>query len=497
MSREKGRKKNNKKRKLISNIIFKIIAFISIVIMLVFCLYLKKLDMIPNKYLTIGYIVVGIIYLILLAFTLPRKIKMKIKIAAAILFIAFGTICVLGIKYADKTISFVDKINDELSQKEDYSLKVLADSKLTLEGIENKKIGVYKNDNYDKVVETLKSTINKSIEIIDYDDAVEMFEDLQDGKIDAVLINGTLDSLLETELAYLKLEFKEIGIVSVPVKDSIEETIKVVDVTNTPFNIYIAGGDAWGSIDKVMNTDVNMVVSVDVKNHKLLLTSIPRDYYVVLPSKGDSAYDKLTHAGYYGVGESIKAVENLLGIEINYYAKVNFSTIEKVVDAIGGVDVHNDISFRFYEPENNMDFYFKKGDIHLTGKKALAFARERQAFNDGDVQRVKNQQKVLDAVIKKISSSKTLISNYTDILDAISKSFSTNLDTKSINRIVKLQLSDMKGWTSESQNLVGESTMGSCYSMPKYSLYIMKQDPDSVKAAGDKIREFIGEKTAE
>ena len=488
-------RKDNRKKKLISNIIFKVIAFLSIVIMLVFCVYLKKLDMIPGKYLTIGYIAVAVIYLILLALILPRKVKMKFKVIAAVFFIIFGTVCVLGIKYADKTISFIDKINDELSQKEDYSLRVLADSKLTLEDIKDKKIGVYKNDNYDKVIENLKSTVKKTVEIKDYDDAVEMFEDLQEGKLDAVLVNGTLDGLLETELAYLKLEFKEIGIVQVPVKDNIEETIKVVDVTNTPFNIYIAGGDAYGSIDKVMNTDVNMVVSVDVKNHKLLLTSIPRDYYVVLPSKGENAYDKLTHAGYYGVGESVKAIEKLLGIDINYYAKVNFSTIEKVVNAIGGVDVYSDYTFNFSDPGRNIYTSYKKGWNHLNGKQALGFARERESFNDGDVQRVKHQQKVLDAVIKKISSSKTLIANYTDILDAVSESFSTNLDSKSINRIVKMQLNDMKGWTSESQNLVGNSAMGSCYSMPKYNLYIMKQDPESVKTAGNKIREFIRENT--
>ena len=490
-----SKKKDNKKNKLIGNIVFKVIAFISIVIMLVFCVYLKKLDMIPGKYLTIGYIVIGVIYLLLLLITLPRKIKTKFKVIAAVLFVIFGTVCVLGIKYADKTISFIDKINDELAQKEDYSLRVLADSKLTLDDIKDKKIGVYKNDNYDKVIENLKSTLKKTVEIVDYDDAVEMFEDLQEEKLDAVLVNGTLDGLLETELNYLKLSFKELTVVSVPIKDNIEETIKVVDVTNTPFNIYIAGGDAYGTINKVMNTDVNMVVSVDVKNHKLLLTSIPRDYYVVLPSKGENAYDKLTHAGYYGVGESVKAIEKLLGIEINYYAKVNFSTIEKVVDAIGGVDVYSDYTFKFADPSRGIYASFQKGWNHLNGKQALGFARERESFKDGDVQRVKHQQKVLDAVIKKISSSKTLIANYTDILDAVSSSFSTNLDTKSINRIVKMQLNDMKGWESESQNLVGTSAMGSCYSMPKYNLYIMKQDSESVKTAGDKIREFIGEKT--
>ena len=241
-----------------------------------------------------------------------------------------------------------------------------------------------------------------------------------------------------------------------------------------------------------MNTDVNMVVSMDVKNHKILLTSIPRDYYVLLAGMGDNAYDKLTHAGYYGVEESVKTVEKLLDTDINYYAKVNFSTIEKVVDAIDGIEVDSDYAFRFYEPENGMDFTFTKGKNQLNGKRALAFARERQVFMDGDVQRVKNQQKVISAIIEKITSSKTLIGNYTDLLDAISSSFVTNLDPKSINRIVQMQLSDMRGWTLESQNLDGyDSSSTSCYSIPYINLYVMKQDENSVKNASEMIKNFL------
>ena len=241
-----------------------------------------------------------------------------------------------------------------------------------------------------------------------------------------------------------------------------------------------------------MNTDVNMVVTIDPKSHKILLTSIPRDYYVVLPSKGEDVYDKLTHAGYYGVQESVKAVEKLLDIEINYYAKVNFSTIEKIVDAIGGIEVNSDYSFRFADDWNNMFFSYRKGINKLNGRQALGFARERSSFHDGDVQRVKNQQKVISAIIDKVTSTKTIISNYTSLLDAISKSFATNLDKKSINRLVKMQLNDMRGWDIESQNLVGHSsTSTKCFSIPNLSLYVMKRDEDSVKNASDKIKEFL------
>ncbi len=482
-------KKVNKKNKLITNIIFKLIAFISIVIMLIFCMYIYKLGVLPTKYLTLIYVGIGLIYAILLAIVLPRNIKSKIKGVAAVFFVIFGLVSFFGIKYADKTIEFFGEITKELVQTEDYTLKVLETSDLTLETIKDKKIGIYKNDSFDDVVKNLKSTLKKTIEVVEYDDVVKMFDDLQEGTIDVVLINGTIENLLETdEFKAMDLKLKDIGTVAVPVKGDTEEIVKVVDVTNTPFNIYIAGGDAYGSINKVMNTDVNMVVSVDVKNHKMLFTSIPRDYYVVLPSKGANAYDKLTHAGYYGINESIKAVENLLGIEINYYAKVNFSTIENIVDAIGGIDVNSKYSFCQYKSKT---MCYKKGWNHLTKDNVLPFARERKNLPGGDVTRVQNQQLVLDAIIKKISSSKTLVANYTDILSAISKSFSTNLDEKSLKKIVNSQLNNMTGWTIERQNLTGYDGMGSCYSMPKYTLYIMKQDAKSVENNSKKIKAFI------
>ena len=485
------KKKSNKKSKVISNIIFNVIALASTIMAVVFCVYLFKLDMLPSKYIRIVFIGLGVFYLILLAVTLPRHMKIGFKIAACIFFLVFGFGFAYGIRYVDKTISFVDKINDELKQKEEYQIKALSKSKLTKENIKGKKVGIFKNSNYDKIIKVINKN-DFNFEIIDYEDPLKLFEDLEDGKIDLVVASDNVYDLLETDLSYMKLELDDVETLEVPIDEKTEEIVKVVDVTNTPFNIYIAGGDKYGSINKVMNTDVNMVASVDPVNHKILLTSIPRDYYVVLPSKGENAYDKLTHAGYYGVGESVKAIEKLLDIDINYYAKVNFSTIVGIVDAIGGVDVYSDFNFCQHKSKT---MCYKKGWNHLTKDSVLPFARERKAFNDGDVQRVKNQQKVLEAVIKKITSSKTLISNYTNLLDTISKNFSTNIDTKSINRLVKMQISDMQGWTFESQNLVGISAMSTkCYSIPNMNLYVMKQDANSVNSASKKIKDFFDTK---
>lgn len=483
------------RKRFVSNLIFNIIALISTILALIFCVYIYKLDMIPGKYLTIAFIVIGVIYLILILFTLPRKIKRVIKLGCCILFIINALVFGYGIKYSDKTIEALDKISYDLAQKEDYEVKVLSKSNINdSNGLKGKKIGIFKNDSYDDVVKYLKKDVD--VTIIDYTDPVKFFEDLSEGTIDAVIASDMVYGLLEDDLSYMKLELKGVHTVAIPVKGEIQEVVKVVDVTNTPFNIFIAGGDKIGSINKVMNTDVNMVVSVDPVNHKLLLTSIPRDYFVNLPSKGEAAYDKLTHAGYYGVQESIKAVEKLLDIDINYYVKVNFSTIIKLVDTIGGIDVDSKYSFTEDSSCCPKRYYkYKKGINHLNGDQALAFARERHAFNDGDVQRVQNQQAVIDAIIKKMTSSTTLMSKYTDILDVVSENFSTNLDSKSISRLVKMQLNDMRGWKSESQNLVGTgATSKGCYSMPNMSLYIMKQDAESVKANSEKIKAFLGTK---
>lgn len=478
-------RKKRRKMKICLNMFFNIIALISVVIMLVFCGYIYKLGMIPFKYLSIIYAIIMIFYVIFLFFTLPRKIKTSIKTVCCVFMVIFSVLFVLGIKYVDKTISFIDKINDELSQKEDYHVMVLKSSLLKEIGnIRDKKVGLYQTSkNNTKAIDILKKEV--PFEEVLYDDVVLMFEDLLEGKIDAVLINSSINNLIDSDLDYLKLDLLELDSISVPIEEV--DIVKVVDVTNTPFNIYIAGGDAYGSISKVTNTDVNMVVTVDPVNKKLLLTSIPRDYYVNLPGQGENAYDKLTHAGYYGISESVSAVEKLLDIDINYYVKVNFSTIEGVIDAIGGVVIYVDKGFT----TSNGMYTFKVGDCYMDGKKALRFARERKVFKDGDVQRVKNQQKVLSAIIDKMTSSTTLITNYADILESVKKNFSTNIDTKSINRLVKMQINDMTSWKIEKQNLVGSGASEKTYTFPNMKLYVMKRNENSVITASEKIKEFL------
>ena len=468
-------KKDKRKRSKNKGIwFFRTIAILSIIIFIVFGIMLYVLDMIPFKYLIIFYIVFGLLYLYLFITSFPKKIKNKFRISSCVFLILFGTIFGIGIKYLNDTMDFVGVISKDLFQKEVYYVMTLDDSKYkNIKDLDGKSIGIYSSKNGEEAIKLLDKKIKSTSK--EYKNVVELFEDLQDNKIDAVLINESTKNLLDTDLADMELKLKEIYKVYV----SIEKTdiVKVVDITKKPFNIYVAGGDAYGSIDNVTNTDVNMIITVDPVNRKVLLTSIPRDYYVNLPSFGNDAYDKLTHAGYYGIEESVKAIENLLDIDINYYVKVNFSTIEGVIDAIKGVDVYSDYSFN--ECAYGI-YHFNKGMNHLNGKQALAFARERKSFSDGDIQRVKNQQKVLTAIIDKVTSSTTLVT-----------SFSTNMETKSINRFIKMQLNDMRGWSIESQNLVGTDLYTYTYTYPNLQLYVMKQDENSIAMSKNKINKYL------
>ena len=479
-------KKDKRKRSKNKGIwFFRTIAILSIIIFIVFGIMLYVLDMIPFKYLIIFYIVFGLLYLYLFITSFPKKIKNKFRISSCVFLILFGTIFGIGIKYLNDTMDFVGVISKDLFQKEVYYVMTLDDSKYkNIKDLDGKSIGIYSSKNGEEAIKLLDKKIKSTSK--EYKNVVELFEDLQDNKIDAVLINESTKNLLDTDLADMELKLKEIYKVYV----SIEKTdiVKVVDITKKPFNIYVAGGDAYGSIDNVTNTDVNMIITVDPVNRKVLLTSIPRDYYVNLPSFGNDAYDKLTHAGYYGIEESVKAIENLLDIDINYYVKVNFFTIEGVIDAIKGVDVYSDYSFN--ECAYGI-YHFNKGMNHLNGKQALAFARERKSFSDGDIQRVKNQQKVLTAIIDKVTSSTTLVTNFSQILDSVGNSFSTNMETKSINRFIKMQLNDMRGWSIESQNLVGTDLYTYTYTYPNLQLYVMKQDENSIAMSKNKINKYL------
>ena len=262
-----------------------------------------------------------------------------------------------------------------------------------------------------------------------------------------------------------------------------------IDLANDSYNIYISGIDQWAS-EKGMDlerSDVNMIATICPKTRKILLTSIPRDSYIKLHTAGQM--DKLTHTGVYGIDETLGTVEDWLGIDLNYYVKMNFSAVVDIIDAIGGVDVYSPKEFK---PSKRSWWTVKKGWNHMSGKYALAFARERKAFNNEDSQRVENQQRVVDAILTKMMTSPALLTNYPEILKAAGDNMSTNMSTDDMQALVKMQLADLGAWDIESQKSEGEYDMDYVASLTqdqKFQVY--KTDPDSVQACLDNINKVM------
>ena len=241
-----------------------------------------------------------------------------------------------------------------------------------------------------------------------------------------------------------------------------------IDPTTEPFNLYITGIDRWAGELDLDRSDVNMVMTVHPVTKKIMLTSIPRDTYVKLHTS--QAMDKLTHSGVYGVDETINTVEDWMGIDIDYYQKLNFSSMRGIINAIGGIDVYSPVAF----DSDISDCSYKKGWNHMNGREALYFARERHAFEGQDSVRVENQQRVVKAIIKKLTSSPAILTKYGDIMEVAGTNMSTNMSYDEIQALVKMQMTDLASWNIDSQKIKGEYDLDYVASLTqkqKFSVY--------------------------
>ena len=261
-----------------------------------------------------------------------------------------------------------------------------------------------------------------------------------------------------------------------------------LDISQDAFNVYITGIDMWNhekGLD-LERSDVNMIVTVCPSTRKILLTSIPRDTYIKLHTAGEM--DKLTHAGVYGVDETLNTVQDWLGIDMNYYVKVNFTSVMKMIAAIDGINVYSPKSFK----SSISDYSYKRGWNKMGGKKALYFARERKAFNNEDAIRVENQQRVFKAVLDKLTSSSTLLTKYDDLIKIAADDLETDMPMSDMQALVKMQLSDLRTWDIESQKITGEYDMDYVASLTQEQKFqVYRPDSASVASCIDNIEKVM------
>lgn len=461
-----------------------IVGLVTILFNLILTILLLILDVLPIKYLVPVIIVFVIIDVLIFIFGFRKKLKKKGNIIYFILNVLWCLICIVGSFFLFKTISFMGGMSNSKYKTENYSVIVLKDSTYNeITDIKNEEVGLisYQSDGKDKAKEHLSSKVDVS-----YKD----FETPQD--LENALLNKEINVIM-IEDSYVEM-FKEINedfesltkvIYTFSIKLKAEDISKDVSVTTEPFSIYISGIDTYGKISSVSRSDVNIVATVNPNTNQILLISIPRDYYVKL--HGTTGYnDKLTHAGIYGVDMSVKTIEDLLGININYYVKVNFSSVINIVDVLDGVDVYSEYTFTSYS-----GYKFTKGYNHMNGTQALDFARTRKAFASGDRQRGKNQQAVIEALIRKCTSA-SVITKYSSLLDSLSGSFQTNMSTKEITSLAKYQLDKMPSWTVKSISLDGSDAYNYTYSYGRSQSYVMVPYESSIKEAQQALSDILG-----
>jgi len=466
-----------KKRRRIN----KIITIILLVMVLIFFGLIFYINIIPILYSLIALVLV--MALVLGIALLNFRKKKILRIIGYSLSIILSFLFLFIEIYLFNTVGFLFNMTDGNYALKNYNVIVLNTSEYkNIKDLKNKNIGISETSISEELDEA-KNKINKKVKVNyeEYEDLDTLVNSLIEENVESIILEDSEMTLIEEQNKDYYSLFKTIY--EVEIKNNIEDLKNAININKESFNIYISGIDTFGSINSSSRSDVNMVVTVNPKAEKILITWIPRDYYVKI---NESSYkDKLTHAGIYGIDSSIYALEELLDIDINYYVKVNFTSVIEVVDLLDGVTVYNDESFTSQD-----GYYYQKGKITLNGEKALSFVRERKNVTGGDLGRGKNQIKVLEALIDK-AMSPNIITKYNSLLKSLDGAFITNMSQSTMFSFIRQELSNRREWNIESNTLTGIDSYEYTYSYRNSELYVMKPNETSVNDAIKKIKEIM------
>lgn len=440
-------------------------------------------------------------YLIALAAALSVPIALEILtrkwktglVMGAILAVIMIICLTLGGFYLYKTECTLNAVAGTKTEKFGVNVYVLkSDSAKSIEDAKDYTFGILKTldrSNTNSTVDKINEELKGNIKTIEYDGVFELIDALMDGKVKAIIVNQGCINITKDSDGYEDTESKIRVIYSNEIKKDVERPSStkpvIKGITERSFVVYLSGIDTRGS--EIINTrsDVNILMVVNPVDKKILLVNTPRDYYVPL-SISNGVRDKLTHAGIYGTEVSMDTLEMLYDVKIDYYVKVNFSSFVKIIDSLGGIEVNSDYSF------TAGGYKYNKGVNKLNGTQALAFARERYAFSEGDRQRGRNQMAVISAVVDKITSP-AILKNYGSLMDSIKGFMQTSLSSDDIGKLVRMQLGDMASWEITSVSADGTGDSKTTYSNPGFRAYVMIPDQTTIDAAKEQIKAVMGE----
>ncbi|HEM3628801.1 LCP family protein [Streptococcus suis] len=476
MKKRSGRRKSSK-LKLVN---FALLGLYAITLCL-FLVTMYRYNILDFRYLNyiVTLLLVGVA--VLTGLLMWRK---KARIFTALLLVFSLVITSVGIYGMQEVVKFSTRLNSNSTFSE-YEMSILVPANSDITDVRQLTSilapAEYDQDNITALLDDVSKMESTQLATSPTTSYLTAYQSMLNGESQAMVFNGVFTNILENEDPDFSSKVKKIY--SFKVTQTVETATE--QVSGDSFNIYISGIDTYGPISSVSRSDVNIIMTVNRATHKILLTTTPRDSYVAIADGGQNQYDKLTHAGIYGVNASVHTLENLYGIDISNYIRLNFTSFLQLIDLVGGIDVENTQEF------TSGGYNFPVGTVHLDAEQALIFVRERYSLANGDNDRGQNQEKVIAALIKKLSSPDNL-ANYQAILTGLEGSIQTDLSLETIMGLVNTQLESGTQFTVESQALTGTGRSDlSSYAMPGSQLYMMEINQDSLEQAKAAIQSVL------
>lgn len=497
--------KKNKKQNNIGRVFGVIFSIVMIAATMYLLFNIIKLNVLPAKLLfliTIVFVLLDLIFILLLCFATKGVVS---KIICIIFSLAISLGSCLGGYYMSKTGGLLSSMtNVAKHSKNTVSIVVKESSDMKKKtDLAGRSVGTLANINTTGSKKILKELTNSgiSMEQKEFGSMTEMLESFYNGEVDSIVISESSRTQITDMEAYANFDNNTRVVYQTSYKVQNTDKAKAVsNITNTPFNVLISGSDTRGGFDENGRSDVIMVATVNPKTGTILLTSIPRDFYVTTAcDAGDGcqqgALDKITHTGIHGTNTTKRTVEQLLGIEINYTFKVGFDTVTDIVDAVDGIDVNVEPGYECNNFLHAPGLSVHAGVNHLNGEQALGYARERYAYSEGDRQRTKNQQQVLMGIVDKITSP-AIVTNYAQIMDSMANTFSTTMSNDEISSLIKYQLNKNPKWKMEQYMVNGTGDTLMCAELGD-AAYVMVPDQSTVTTAKNKINAVLAGKSAD
>ncbi len=468
----------------------KVVTAICAILAEVFVYLLATTKLIPMKFMVAGGVILGMMVILIAILTWNVRSKGRYAVGM-IVALVFLMILGVGCRYVVKTNSTAGKVTSARTESTAVGIYVRVDDPNEFTdvaaGYTYGILGELDRENTDEALAQLNQDLGTTVRTVEYDSLTDLVDALLSEETDAILLNKAYIDVLEEMEGYENLMslIREATLLFVEkeLPAELQGTINPNDAANvedqTSFAVYMSGIDTYGALSTKSRSDVNIIATVNTQTHQILLVSTPRDYFVPL-SISNGKEDKLTHAGIYGIQVSMDTLEMLYDTSIEYYFRVNFSGFEDIIDALGGITVNSDVSFTSGVESGSVK-QFVVGENYLNGEEALAFARERHAFADGDNQRGRDQMAVIKGVVNKVLSPELLL-NYTSLMDAVEGSFETSMPYELISSLVRNQLDQGGSWEVLTYSATGENGSAVPYSMSQ-TAYVMIPNLESVEVA--------------